>query len=140
MSDKKEKDYRKVDQPKADSLFSNPNTLDELLKDLGDYEEYLPTDNLFNSEKMDRLVREKREPYEDSEKAEKIKKEASGNNFALKETVKNLDDKTLDDILKDSEAYESYLGIANESLPGTKDELVNTEEFPMDTEKTKIAK
>jgi len=59
-------DYRKNDLPKAKNLFSEPNDLEDSLKDLDTYEEYVPTDNMFNSDKMDRQVRTKREPYEDA--------------------------------------------------------------------------
>jgi len=74
--DKTEKDYRKVDQPKADAIFSEPNDLAEALKNLEDYEDWSNTDNLFQSTDADRLVVEKHTPFEDADKAEKVKKEA----------------------------------------------------------------
>jgi hypothetical protein len=73
MADKgPEKDVRKVDQPKADNLFSNPNILDELLQDLNDYEKWSGTDNIYQSDKSGRVDVEKHEPYEDAEKAKKV--------------------------------------------------------------------
>lgn len=212
---KPEKDYRKIDQPKVESRFSDPNDLQELLDDLTSYEEYLPTDNLFQSEKGDRLVREKRKPYEDSEKATKVAwggvettknlgpdttspymrmgldnvpnphykppvptmqapapaavaplapkpvqtpavpkppsknplarfkdwmmtpdqpRQASdeSNRFIKDEDVKNISNEELDEILKDSKAYEDWLGVND--YTGFKDNPVDTEKFPMDDE------
>ena len=40
----------------------------------------------------------------------------------------------MDEILKNYEDYEKYLGIANHELPKTSDEIVNTRKFQMDTE------
>jgi cell fate (sporulation/competence/biofilm development) regulator YlbF (YheA/YmcA/DUF963 family) len=138
MSDKKpEKDYRKVDQPSAESIFSEPNNLSEALKDLEDYENWSNTDNLFQSTDADRLVVEKHDPFEDADKAKKVKKEAadvkhqtetknvSGIESELEEIMK---------ILKDSNAYEEYLGITDAEVGKPK---VNTKEFPMDDKKGK---
>jgi hypothetical protein len=142
MPDKNVSDYRKVDQPKADNLFSNPNTLEDLLQDLTDFENWSNTDNIFQSVHGDRPDVDEREPYDGIEKAEKVVKKKAAeekNPGIIKKDIENLDEKNIHDILEDYLDYEKYLGIANNDLVGFKDHLVDTKEFPMDT-KSKIAK
>jgi hypothetical protein len=127
--------FRKVDQPKADSIFSYPNTLDDLLQDLTDYENFSHNDSLFQDDNGSLKI-EKREPYEDALKAKKVAnkvtKKAEQAKMRVKD-VKNLDEDNIYDILEDYLDYEKYLGIANNDLPKVKDTIVDTKEFPMDT-------
>lgn len=114
-----EKDYRKVDQPKADSVLSNPNNLEEALDDLGAYEDFSNTDELFNSDKMDRLEVVKHKPFEDADKAKKVTKKASEDESMKEFSIKDEKDKPmsedeLEEILKDSDAYAKYLGLTDD--------------------------
>jgi len=82
MSDKKNKkttDYRKVEQPITDSIFSKPNDLGEALDNLDAYDDWTSTDELFqNSEDATTPIIEKHAPYDDADKAKKVKKKAMG--------------------------------------------------------------
>gem|GEM_PF-3843857 len=117
-----DKEYREVSQPKAKEMFSEPNDLDESLKDLEDYEDYTNTDNLFQSEKGDRLVVEKHKPYEDAEKAKVDKKASKSQQEKVKEYTdvydkdnfdKGLltDPKEIDELLESEEAFSKHLDI-----------------------------
>jgi hypothetical protein len=125
-----ETDYRKVDQEKAPSIFSEPNELADALKNLEDYENWGATDNVFQSTDGDKAVVEKHEPYDDADKAKKVKASKDENQMETKKT-KNIEDdlKELLEILKDSDAYSDYLGLNDADF---KNERVNTKEFPMD--------
>ena len=134
-------DYRKVDQPKAPSKYPNLNGLDESLKDLETFEKFVNTDRIFQNPTGDRQINEGGEPYDVVEKPNKIKKAADkkGGESIEEKDIKNIELKLLDEVLKNYKEYEKYLGIANDDLPGVKDELVNTKEFPMNSDKPKIA-
>lgn len=205
MSEEKNPDWRENDAPKIPSIYSYPNKLDELLKDVKNYEDAMHT--LFYKDDNGMMKEEKHDQLPDADKAKKkaykIKQPdgsfkepasmapgetgyegafdksmlggASGETpaNALKrrfpdvktppvpaapsalspaksvfrqaeqkkmttEDVKNLQGVELEKILKDSEAYEKYLGITNHVLPKTGDELVNTQEVPKDSDKSKI--
>ena len=125
MSKEKE-DYRKVTQPKADQLFSEPNDLAEAIKDLEDFESYTNTDNLYQSTDGDRQIVEKHEPYEDAEKAKIVKKALQEKQPAeLKKVEEHRDifdkdnfdkgllndPKEIQDLLESEEAYFKHLDI-----------------------------
>lgn len=190
MSEEKNPDWRENDAPKIPSTYSYPNKLDELLKDVKNYEDAMHT--LFYKDDNGMMKEEKHEQLPDADKAKKkaykIKlpdgtmgepkpldandtghdgawdksmsgvpsgetaAEASKRKWPdvkmppvqaeqkkmTTEDVKNLQGIELEKILKDSEAYEKYLGITNHVLPKISDELVNTEEVPKDSDKSKI--
>ena len=190
MSEEKNPDWRENDAPKVPSTYSYPNKLDELLKDVKNYEDAMHT--LFYKDDNGMMKEEKHEQLPDADKAKKkaykIKlpdgtmgepkpldandtghdgawdksmsgvpsgetaAEASKRKWPdvkmppvqaeqkkmTTEDVKNLQGIELEKILKDSEAYEKYLGITNHVLPKISDELVNTEEVPKDSDKSKI--
>lgn len=205
MSEEKNPDWRENDAPKIPSTYSYPNKLDELLKDVKNYEDAMHT--LFYKDDNGMMKEEKHEQLPDADKAKKkaykIKlpdgtmgepKPSDANNTGhdgvwdksmsgvpsgetaaeaskrkwpdvkmspvpaapspsspaksvfrqaeqkkmTTEDVKNLQGVELEKILKDSEAYEKYLGITNHVLPKTGDELVNTQEVPKDSDKSKI--
>lgn len=195
MSEEKNPDWRENDAPKASSIYSYPNKLDELLKDVKNYENAMHT--LFYKDDNGMIKEEKHEQLPDADKAKKkaykvmqpdgsfktppsmapgetgyegafdksmlggtstetpaeiskkrfpdvkvppvsnVLKQAEQKKM-ITEDVKNLEGLELERILKDSEAYEKYLGIANHALPKISDELVNTEEVPKDSDKSKI--
>jgi len=82
MADKKEKDVREVDQPKAPNLFDDKNKLNELLDDLDDYETVSQHEFLFfNSDKDGRM---EKIPHEELGDADKAKKKANEEGSSLK--------------------------------------------------------
>ena len=135
MSDKKlENNYRKVDTEKAPAIFSEPNNLSEILKDLKDYEDWGFTDILFQNPDGGVPLVKKHDPYENVDKAKKVKKKAAKTKENKQSEVKDVSSienelKEIMKILKDSTAYEEYLGVA-----GGEESKVNTDEFPMSDE------
>ena len=139
MSDKKEneKDYRKVDQPKAESKFWEPNDLSEALDNLDAYENWSSDDLLFKDDDGQLLV-EKHEPYEDADKAKKVKKEAKENTQSETKKFDNIQSELdeLLEILKNSDSYFDYLGLGEQKFTKEK----NDKNFPMDDDNKKTAK
>ena len=81
MSDKeneKSTDYRKVKQPISESVFSEPNDLGEALKNLDAYDDWSSADELFQNSDGGDIIIEKHTPYDDADKAKKVKKKAMG--------------------------------------------------------------
>ena len=127
-----EEDYRKVTQPKTDSVFSEPNDLGEALDNLDAYDKWTNTDELFQNPDGGDIIIEKHDPYDDADKATKVKKKAAKtkeNPHSETKTVHNLDLTELMDLLKDSDAYSDYLGLGEVDYD---DCDVDTSEFPMD--------
>lgn len=88
MAKEKQEDYRKVDQPKADSLFSNVNELSESLDDLDAYEtvdqhKFLFLNSDVANDRMQVI------PHEELQDADKAKKKANEEASSLKPPMHN---------------------------------------------------
>jgi len=117
-----EKDYRKVKQPKVPAFLYNPDALESALEDLDAYEDFSASDELYNSTDGGRLIVVEHIPFEDAEKAKKVKvtKKASEDE-SMKEFSREDKDYTtliteqeLQEILEDSIAYMDYLGLTDD--------------------------
>jgi hypothetical protein len=118
-----EQNYRKVDWPKIPTILSNPDALEEALEDLDAYEDFSNTDELFNATDGGRMIVVKHVPFDDAEKAKKVKVTKKASEFedeSMKEfSIEDKDDellseKELNEILKDYFAYMNYLGFTDE--------------------------
>ena len=129
------KDYREVDTPMAENLFSDPNLLSELLDDLDAYEEVAKKNdfNKYQSEHGDRMKVEKHKPFDVDEEAPEVEIEkkaaAKEQPFIKNEDIYNLysDLATLKDLTDEDELLE-WIGV-NFSSP-TKKKDQDAQSFP----------